>query len=306
MKRTLLALALIILFLPGCSAGPIENASTRTARAERNWLLATQIASDRQKTAQIQNRQATGTAVTQKELATQVWYDENATSTAEIKQNTAVAAQTTATAQSIRRWLQSAQDWPPALVDSFDQASPAWSIGEKTGRIADLNWTIAGGKYRWEVRPKGEGVYWVDPELPPTSDFYLSVETRQISGSPDVEAGLVFRAYEDSFWCFLVDNQSQAFFGLLVRGEWKTSFPLGTSSIRPGGTNHLAVIAQGAQVVFFINGEDILSVSDGSLLDGLAGLMVLFSEVNDPAVWEFDNFELRLPPGESLQTPTAP
>ncbi len=304
MQAVILAVLLCSLLLVACSTTPGENRATRTALAKRNSELATQIAANLQETLRVERRQKTATAVTSVELATQAVYDQQATATAYIAQRATAAAQSTANAQAIQALIESARNWPPLLVDSFDQTSPGWSIGEKEGQTAHLSWTIAGGKYRWHATAKSSALYWVDPEVPPTSDFYLAVEVQQTSGTPGAQAGIVFRASQDSFWCFLVDNQRGLFFGHLLSGDWHTSMPMQLSAVRPNQSNRLEVVAQGALIVFLINGDNFLQVSNDSLLDGLAGLMIALDKAGDQASWEFDNFELRIPPEQLQTTPT--
>ncbi len=75
-----------------------------------------------------------------------------------------------------------------------------------------------------------------------------------------------------------------------------TFWATGTSSaIRPGQVNHLTVVAQGAHLSFFVNGQLVAQHDDSGLKSGSVGPVVELFHSGDHAVFEFDNFEVRAP-----------
>ncbi len=132
-----------------------------------------------------------------------------ATRMAQGLQSTSLATdlQLTATVQAVQALLQAADDWEPVLPADFEQASAAWVTGEDSNDYGSSKWTIALGKLRWEAAATQGMVWWSIPEMPPVSDFYLSVDTRQISAPSDSLVGLTFRVTEDEegYYLFQVD-----------------------------------------------------------------------------------------------------
>ncbi|MEW5869959.1 MAG: hypothetical protein AB1894_11830 [Chloroflexota bacterium] len=304
-KHTIVFYLALLAFVPlftACTGTTGENAATRTAQSVLSRDLATQLASSLQETARIEDRHNTATAITAKELATQAVYDQNATLTAEFEHSATAVAQSTAAAAAIQQLIVDARRWPVQWVDSFDQASSVWTVGEKAGQTGDFNLQIAEGKYRLQAQAKNSLLYWVDPLEPDSTAFYLAVEVQQIGGAPDAEAGLVLRASENNFWCFLVDNQQGMFYGQFIDGDWNNSWPMGSSAVHANAPNRLEIIARGPWMLFLINGENFLQVSNDKLLDGRVGLMISLKQAGDQASWEFDNFELRIPPAAATQT----
>lgn len=71
-----------------------------------------------------------------------------------------------------------------------------------------------------------------------------------------------------------------------------------------GGTNRLAVLAQGAHLVLFINDQFVAAIDDNNLKSG--GIGVAFDVVaGEESVFEFDNAEVRVPVVTPTSTPTA-
>ena len=59
--------------------------------------------------------------------------------------------------------------------------------------------------------------------------------------------------------------------------------------------NRLAVVAEGAHFVLFVNDQYVAEVDDDRLSSGMVGVAVDLFDPGDEAVFEFDNFELRVP-----------
>ena len=132
-------------------------------------------------------------------------------------------------------------------------------------------------------------------------DFYLAVEVQNTGGSIDSEGGLIFHVNERDYWCYLISGEDDLFFGLRINGEWHFSIPMGSSHVRSGGPNHLAVINENSRYFFLINGFNMMTIGNTRLPVGPAGLMINLwnagdqTSVEKTTTWEYDNFELRVP-----------
>jgi len=232
-----------------------------------------------------------------------------ATRMAQGLQSTSLATeiQLTATVQAVQSLLQAADDWELVLPGDFDQASAAWVTGEDSNEYGSSKWTIALGKLIWEATAIQGMVWWSIPDMPPVSDFYLSVDTRQINAPPDSLVGLTFRVTEDEegYYLFQVDAGGNFAVYQLEDNQWLSLLPWRPApEYLPGQANQLAVLGQGAQFYFFINGDMVAEVYDENLAAGATGLAIGLNNPGDAGTWEFENFEVSAPAG-TFPTPTA-
>ena len=75
-------------------------------------------------------------------------------------------------------------------------------------------------------------------------------------------------------------------------------------AIRLNDVNRLAVVGDGANYFFYINGQFADRMSAGELSDGAFGLAAQLASAGDDMMLEFDDFELRAPPDTGLPTST--
>jgi hypothetical protein len=183
------------------------------------------------------------------------------------------------------------------LSDSFDSNANNWYTGSWEDSYVIGKEDITGGKYRWEMTAKKNGLWKSQPDMPGLADFSASVDGRCIEGPDDGVYGFAFREREDNKYYFLVADEAQQYQFLLVKdGDWKTLIGWTLSyAIRPGEVNRITVVAQGVQFTFYINGTYVDQASDTALASGESGLAAGLYNAGDTAVFEFDNFELRSP-----------
>ncbi len=194
--------------------------------------------------------------------------------------------------------LESYTRWPLVLRDTFFEQRNDWEIANATeGDLASGTLRIGGGKYRWEITAL-EGVVWWSRSREDTftTDFYASVEARQISGTPEADYGLIFRHDGENYYYFQVSDVGWYAVYLYNAGEW-TELTAWTESaaIRPGHINKVAVAGEGSLFSLFINGAAVGEVRDATLAAGSAGVAVQIYNAGESAVFEFDNFEWRAP-----------
>ena len=202
----------------------------------------------------------------------------------------------------------SPSSWPVVFSDKFTSDVHRWSVGKKNDDLVTGEWQITEGKYRWEAEAsKGMVVWPTVPNNEPVSDFYLNVEAGQVSGDKDNSYGIAFRHNSQGYYLFRIRDDQQFGFSILDEGEWTTLIEwTETSAIRPGEANRLTVIADGSQFTFFINDEFVGEAENSRFNEGGTGLAIGLDSAGSKAVFEFDNFELRVSPVELAQlTSTA-
>lgn len=225
------------------------------------------------------------------------------TATAEIATAQAVQSAQTATvmanqtAQAYQSPLDAARGWNVVMEDYFFENTHDWATGEKDGSYAKINWTLGDGIYRWVTHAYDGFVWWVYPELDPVSDFYLSAEMRLISGPGTAESGLMFwNTDEGAYHLFDIDNQGQFAAFYYDSTEWTTLADwTNTPTLITDATNRLEVVAQGDNVLLYINGQFVSALFVADPPSGSAGLIVGLDENGEEATWEFYNFILRTP-----------
>jgi hypothetical protein len=260
---------LVSLVMSACGGGAVVPAGTATAQAARARALATQMAL---------NLRAT---------------------------DASQALVTKATQQSIQTALDQSSSWPVVINDGFDQNSLDWPEGDDTDPLAVINWKIEGGKFLWKATASDSFVWWVYPTMDAVTDFSLSVQMQQTSGSVDGEGGLVYRVQEpDSYYTFELNGLGQyAVYSHLDDG-WHTLIDWSDSNaINEDASNQLTVIATGSHFEYFINQQNVASLDDDSISDGMAGLLIGLSQAEDQGSWEFDNFKLSTPNQQPTSTP---
>jgi hypothetical protein len=186
--------------------------------------------------------------------------------------------------------------WPVVISDDFSANVNDWLIGKSDDEYSVNELRIVNGKYRWELKAKQGFHYRQWPRTGSVSDLSLSVDIRQVSGAYDADYALVFRDTDDEFYAFSISNTGYFSVQLFRNGVWTPLIDwTTTSTIRPGDVNRLAVVAEGAHFVFFVNDQYVAEVDDDRLSSGMVGVAVDLFDPGDEAVFEFDNFELRAP-----------
>ena len=188
--------------------------------------------------------------------------------------------------------------WPVVIDDSFDANLNAWTEDEMDDEeLASISWSIQNGQYIWETTAKQGFVWRIWPGMDPLSDFYVSVDIQRTSGFGDAQYGVIFRNSDElTTYYYLEVSERQEFAVYLYEDGWATLFPATFSSaILPGQVNHLEVVGQGSQFLFFINGEYVGEVHDTNLSSGEVGLAVGLANGGDEATFVFDNFVVRAP-----------
>jgi fructan beta-fructosidase len=130
------------------------------------------------------------------------------------------------------------------------------------------SWRPAGGTWT----SPGDGVY----AQGPGDAFYLSAQSggdftyegdvRPVNG---IAAALTFRANADATQHYTANVDTQGLVKLWRPGRDIATYP---TTIVPGRTYHLTVIAQGASIKVLLNGTQVIDATDSAYASGLFGL----------------------------------
>jgi hypothetical protein len=274
MRWRILISVCCLYFACGCgTAGRGENQATRTAQIIRSQQMATQIASNLQSTVQVEDRQVT------------------------------------ATSQAIQALIDSSVTWKTVLPADFGEAAAAWETGEESNEYGKSQWTIGDGKYHWEASALQGMVWWSIPDMQPVTDFYLSVLAEQKEGPPDALLGLTFRVTpdENGYYVFQIDSSGEYAVYRLEGDQWIGVLPWSTTNAyQTHAPNRLAVLGRGSHFIFLVNGQPVDEVSDETLPNGTVGLMIGLNNSADQGVWEFSDFQIRVPPDMPANLTSTP
>ena len=160
--------------------------------------------------------------------------------------------------------------------ETFEEAGK-WGTGEDL----EAKGEVAGGRYEFLVKAD-LGLFWATAGEQ-RSDGVYQVEATQLEGPLDNGYGLMFRVDPDtnSFYLFEVSGDGYVWVGVcedsceeeqsLIGDGWVSS-----EAVRQGldATNVLRVRAEGGNMIFFVNDQEVGRVTDNTLSRGDLGIMV--------------------------------
>lgn len=200
----------------------------------------------------------------------------NALASATANAQGTASAQASATATALQNILTQATSGTPALNDSLSaQSASNWD--ELTPAQSTVNGSCAftNGAYHSVMPTKGffQPCY---AEGPTFTNFAYQVDMTTIQGD---EGGILFRAdpVNTRFYLFRINTNGGYDLFLYVDSNGKDAKNLMSGSaanFKTGlnATNTLTVVGQGGNLSFFINGQYLNSVSNGTLTSGKIGV----------------------------------
>jgi CHAT domain-containing protein/Tfp pilus assembly protein PilF len=199
--------------------------------------------------------------------------------------------------------IESVDQWPILLYETFDDNRNDWPVGDFDDRYATGAWEISEGEYRWDVTAHQDVSKRVTPNVVTVSDFFLSVEATRIWGPEDASYGVIFQDEDgEDLYAFGISDIGVFSFFLLYQNQWQALIDwTSTGAIRSGATNQITIVALGSHFTLKINGELVGEIEDDHLDWGHVGLAIELYNQSDHAGFTFDNFELRAPSSEGSQ-----
>lgn len=202
------------------------------------------------------------------------------------------AAQLAREAQAARK---TALGWNVIAQDDFSNNANAWPLDDSSPDWGPVTGQVLDGKYRWDSDLK-QNIYFyeVAPKFPTVGDFYATVEGAMPSGPARHFYGMVLRVADGKYYKFRLRNDRYATLERVDPEDTKLVREMVVPAIKPGQANRLGVLARGNRFDLFVNDEWVAQVEDENLKQGQIGIMFGVDDLA-PAVFEFDNFEIRAP-----------
>ncbi len=193
-------------------------------------------------------------------------------------------------------------DWYSTVCGSFSPRDTNWPIGPDNSSSTKLARTIVNGAYAWKIDTSQEGnvysAWYGDSSSDTMSDVFVAVDARRTDDNDaDAAYGLHFRgADSDNFYDFKVDDRTSEFkIQVLIDSHWFTLKDWTKSDVIDTGTwNRLSAMAEGNQMTFWINDEQVAQLTDDRLSSGQVGLEASVYDAGKAAV-EFTNFSIWTP-----------
>lgn len=176
-------------------------------------------------------------------------------------------------------------------VETFDDAG-GWGVGSDI----DAEGTVDEGHYEFLVKAN-LGLFWSTAGRSFEDGIY-EVEATQLEGPLDNGYGMLFRVDDDtdSFYIFEVSGDGYVWIGrcqnscdeeqVLIEDGWFASEAVNQGLNAP---NHLQVRAEGANLIFTLNEQEVGRVTDDAFSEGDIGIMVETLGEGGVVV-AFDNF----------------
>lgn len=190
-------------------------------------------------------------------------------------------------------------NWDVKIEDRFNNHLNEWPFGNTDDEYVTENQKIIDGKYRIHaVAKKSVNTYFYPSMDYKVYDFYLSADARQLEGQLDNMYGLMYRLNPDRDRYFFGIRETQRFtLRQYLMNEWHTLIPPTYSpAIMPGEANRLVVVANGSSFTFCINQALVAEIENADITSGKAGFSYSLFNEGDEATFEFDNFQLYVPP----------
>jgi hypothetical protein len=166
------------------------------------------------------------------------------------------------------------------------------------GSDVDAEGAVTNGRYELFVKAE-QGIFWSTANQRFDDGIY-EVEATQLEGTLDNGYGMMFRVNNDSDSFYLLEVSGDGFLWIghcadgctevesFVPGGWSES---GAVNQGLNATNHLRVRAEGANMIFFVNNQEVARVSDNTLRRGDIGIFVETLGEGGVRV-AFDNFKV--------------
>lgn len=198
--------------------------------------------------------------------------------------------------------LNEAKTWNLVLKDTFDNNNAnwtQWNVDDWGGKITRQ---IENGVFLWGTELKQPDQVWY--QVAPVyfnSDFYYSIKIRRIEGrSKELQAywGMHFRSHDLDHYEFRINDIQEYSVQIRNKDSWIELIGwTSTQLVELDEFNELTVIAEDADLYFFINGTPIGMVNDQTYSNGNVGILAGLIHVDGKEVlFEFDDFELRHKP----------
>ena len=184
------------------------------------------------------------------------------------------------------------------FIDTFDSNKYGWAVGSSSNEYADINRTIADGKYTWDIKVKKDEtmIALSNPILERARGMTVSVDVEQVNASASTNYNLIlFYNDKDNYCSFKLNQEYQQYnIGIIKDGVWTdwlkwTRDPV----VNYRDINNLKIHSENGTHIFYVNDVEVYRRTDSQLESGGAGIAVQGYESGQFGTWKFDNFEYK-------------
>ncbi len=267
-----------------------SNQQTRTSEA-LNFTSTAQEAIAQQTASAISISQtAQAYDSTQTAVAEALYRDQ--TATAEAQQ---AAATQTARDSILADFAKAQENWRTVYSDTFDQVGE-WNTGTFDSDYWSGDKTIVTGKIRWSMNAKKGFYHYASSESSIYSNFLLSVDCGQTSGSENGVTGVVVMQNGEDKYYFVLNNNTQEYkFLLMNQGDWTVLANDFSTAIAVQQVNNIKIKSQNGFFTFVINDQFVTQVENTAIREGKISISAGLTNPGEQAIFEFDNFIIQIP-----------
>ncbi|MFC1958991.1 family 16 glycoside hydrolase [Chloroflexota bacterium] len=170
--------------------------------------------------------------------------------------------------------------------DDFSDPSSGWLRKSDEGS----EWDYENGEYHVLFHRERYTSWWWNRSAGDFTDFALEIDTKVLNESQGTEYGIIFRLQDaDNYYYFEVSPSGYYSVGKRFNGHWTPiKHEIGSPFIKEGNsTNRLKVVCKGSQMVFYVNGYHLLTITDETFTGGHIGVKIVANQRNAGAA--FDN-----------------
>lgn len=190
-----------------------------------------------------------------------------------------------------------ATKWPLVLDELFNNNYYEWEVGKWDNDYSTGEKQIINGKYRITLTTKIDHLPIMSFYPPEFSNFYVACDIIQLEGPVVNSCGLVFRYIDGvNYYSFRIKRDRTFAVSIFYQHKWEDLLRWDVNTaINTVGPNRLSVISVNGVFTFWINGSYAGKVEDNRLPQGKIAFWAGGSRSNVQSVYEYDNFEIRLP-----------
>jgi hypothetical protein len=190
------------------------------------------------------------------------------------------------------------------LRESFVSDQPDFPLGAYSDRNGLLERAVVDGRYQWDYRTVASTLMRSESSVTLPDDFAAAATVQLVSATADdgsalsVKPGIAFRLSRDAdgnlahYLFHVAADGSAAYIYLYRNGEWTQLLSVSDPPYRPGAANQLAVIGRGQRYRCFVNGTEVMSISNFTLSGGGLALTFEVGAAGSARV-TFDDVEVR-------------
>ena len=195
-------------------------------------------------------------------------------------------------------------DWTLVMDEPFDDNANQWDEDTYSHWEYHTDYWIRDGSFQWVLTDSEEmRGYERCAACDLVEDSFVSVDATlvrldAVSGFVGVMAR---QRYGATYYACLINDDAELAAVQFDGDSWQQTFLQhwqAHPAINPEGTNTIAIRAEGRELSCYVNGEWILTVTDGTLESGRPGVVVGFGPQGGTIEAHFDNFQVSVPPGQ--------